>query len=46
MELMEKILTLSVKLFIILIMSAMGILALSGALALLFKTLKWISEVM
>ena len=43
---MEKILTFTVKLFIVFIMSSMGILALTGALALLFKTLKWISEVM
>ena len=43
---MEKILTFTVKIFIILIMSAMGILALTGAIALLFKTLSWISEVM
>lgn len=43
---MEKILTFTVKLFVVFLMSAMGILALTGAIALLFRTLSWISEVM
>lgn len=40
---MEKIITFTVKIFIVLIMSAIGILTLTGAIALLFKTLNWIS---
>ena len=46
MEKLEIVLNFTVKIFIILFMSALGILVLTGALALLFKTLHWISEVM
>ena len=43
---MDKVLNFTVKIFIVLIMSAIGILTLTGAIALLFRTLAWISEVM